>query len=241
MPSVKLDTIASARSIADHISRQIRIDFSSEGPKRKTLTYDFDQAIKEKVTQVVQEAVPLADAIAREGYSKALSTIAVSLLTGFPKGTFHDFTRHYYNQKKKWYAGTEDLFWVRSGGLGREFRKFAVRQQALLHGAHFTVRLTSSKYVFNKRRYRFTLTLSLPEITASLYRDVLFRRQFLSPEGSLDLPLSGSEPSKVFKRIPYNESPLRPANRRPFIQEEIRYHGVLTLERVAFELRHLLG
>lgn len=250
MAKAKLDTAKIAKSLSDHISKNIRIDFVAEG-KRRFLGKEFEDSLREKAQDVAYIVAPVLDTGVKESYIEMLSDVADSLKQGFPPGTFKVFNRRYRNYKAKYFPGTERIFWKRSGQLASEFQKFATNQAAKLgfyksKGA--TTRRTGSKYTSVQlvkqapirygRRYRFTLNASLPSITASTYRDLLFRQQFLNFEQGLGLEANTSalEPSRVFRRIAYNED----RNMRPFIQHKVREHGWRMQQKIEKRLKQLL-
>lgn len=180
-----------------------------------------------------------------------LTDVADSLKQGFPPGTFKAFNRRYRNYKAKYFPGTEKIFWRRSGQLATEFRKFTTTQTTKLGfyksrgalsfkgGSKYTaVNLIKQAPIRFGRRYRFTLNTNLPAITASTYRDLLFRQQFMNFETGIDLGSNTSalEPSTVFKRIAFNED----KNMRPFIQHKVREHGWRMQQRIEKRLKQLL-
>lgn len=233
MASIRFDNSKVARGMVDHVTRNIRLDFTSDPKGKSLLGADFQRLLQEKATEVALVGAPTLDLAMRQEYVGMLTGIADTLTSGIAGG-FHPFNKKYFKRKARKKPGTEYLFWKfgaskgkRSATLAGQFRKFANAQAARmgLHGSNrqskfTTVSLIKAGMFKNRKRYRYTLHMELPEITASTYRDQLFRQQFMNQEERVTL--DGIENSEVFRRIMYNETTMM----RPWIRREVRFAGI---------------
>lgn len=228
MASVKLDSYKVAQKMTGAIVKQIRVDFVSDTSKRKTLTKEFDKAIEAKALDAVLVAPAIADLAVKTAYIGALESISRDLVAGFknppPEGAGWTPLSERYRQHKKFkHPGTEDLFWKFTGGLATAFRKIVVSQKAKAglykskKATYTSVKLESKAYKYNKRRYRYTYAMTLPEIDDA-YLDVLLRHQFILSEAEVSTSGAMTGDSDIVK-IAYNQA------HRSWVQRRVKEAG----------------
>ncbi len=249
MAKVKLGSLKLSQSLTDILVTNVKADLVSDTKKRKFLGAEFDAAIQEKLKIPAFIAVSTADLALREQHMLMMNNIAGQLQKGFPAGSFEDFTPWYKRYKAREKPGTEHIFWKFRGGahgLAAEFRKFANRLNAT-HGfnksgqathsqAFSTVKLAAQGYKYRKMRYRLTFELSLPEIKASEFRDIMFRKYFMDPNVNWGWEGAEEDGSTVLAtRMVTNEAI------RPWIRERVRKYGKRARIQVLEKLRDQLG
>lgn len=244
MATLKFDVATNARKITKEMERRIRIDFKS-GDFTKNMGKEYKELVRQKVFDAVYVLIPAADQVFRSGYVDMLNNIAKTLLEGIPHGSqdaegWDDLTDEYWKYKRRKKPGTEWLFWKftpdsKKPYLSKAFRSFATTQatkagfgkqgkdsyQVKIGSEQFkSIYLAKEGFVKNNQRmnnrFRITLGLTMPEIKASTFRDILFRQQFILHEREL---WGGTENTFVFKRMLANES------LRPWLHDHVMWYG----------------
>lgn len=169
---------------------------------------------------------------------------AIQLRKAGKGGAFAPLNWAYWQRKARTRPGTEKLFWKYKSGLNKSFRGFVTKQAALAgfnksrvrtgSGQYEGIKLVADGYKNHRRYYRFTLSASLPAITQSAFRDVLFRQQFMLPEIAQDYT-QAKEPAETIRHMAYNEP------RRSWVQERVRQHGYRTQVIVFRRIKDILS
>lgn len=236
---IKLDSVKAARKITGEVERRIRADYVSSSGKKDKLGPEFQKAINKVANETIQIAASVGDLALRERYVGMLNDIAAKLTEGFPQGKWKPFTPKYRLRKLREKPETADVYWKFMGGnsgLAKSMKIFAATQanKAGLGkkrgmSKYTTMKLIKQEPVYRGRRYRYTVALTMPEIKASEFKDIMFRKYFLVPEIEWGWE-TAEEKSAIFRNKMQDNEKYRPWV-RDYVKSRGRIAELYVIER----------
>lgn len=171
-------------------------------------------------------------------------------------GGWHPLSHNYWRYKQLRKPGSENLFWKfqnRSSTLQKSFRQFATTQakkagyssskegylMAIGSQQFKAAQVAKSDFIKNRSRqntrFRITFAFTMPEITQSTFKDLMFRRQFVIPEDMLsNSDIQNSSDYTSMRKAKFNEV------LRPWIRARVIHHGFATQALIDKRVRALL-